>query len=216
MHHWQWAIILFPSPVSWHLEKQIDNGLMMGELCTCGMADRQSNPRIEPPHRILASFSFLGPWSQPSSLHLSEKPRHTGLKESRESLGPSTATCRAPVAPPMVPLRPVKNNSARRKYSLVVFTESTLLSLRLDHLHPSQQPVEPSLQSLYAQLLRPPHRQPQAHSARSSHRPSSLPPSRPRSYRPGRKHSLEHQLQCLQYHNSRHQHRHTTALAKAK
>ncbi|KPM38968.1 hypothetical protein AK830_g7608 [Neonectria ditissima] len=87
----------------------------------------------------------------------------------------------APVTP-MVPLRPVKNNSARSNV-VVVLTESTLLSHRLDHLHPSQQPVEPPLQSLDAQSLRPPHRQPPAHSARSSHRPSSLPLSRPQAYR---------------------------------
>lgn len=90
-----------------------------------------------------------------------------------------SAIRRAP-ANPMVPLRPVKNYSARGHVNAVL-TESTFLSHRLVHHHHSQQTVEPSLESLNAQSLRPPHRQPHTCSACSPHRPSSIR-SRPQAY----------------------------------
>jgi hypothetical protein len=84
-------------------------------------------------------------------------------------------------ATPMVPLRPVKNCSARGHVDAVL-TESTFLSHRLVHHRHSQQTVEPLLESLNAQSLQPPHRQPQNCSARSPHRSSSTR-SRPQAYR---------------------------------
>ncbi|XEU98010.1 hypothetical protein FSHL1_003297 [Fusarium sambucinum] len=80
----------------------------------------------------------------------------------------------------MVPLRPVKNCSARGHVDAVL-TESTFLSHRLVHHRHSQQTVEPLLESLNAQSLQPPHRQPQTCSARIQHRSSSIR-SRPQAY----------------------------------
>ncbi|KAH7022995.1 hypothetical protein EDB80DRAFT_26181 [Ilyonectria destructans] len=195
----------------------------MGEALWHGKS--ASRPKIEPHH---ASSKFrsldtrsqflrplpasLWPWAW-RSLHLIGKPKSrgtSGLGRNNQSVPSKHCNQRRAPVTPMVPLRPVKNNSARSNV-VVVLTESTLLSHRLDHLHPSQQPVEPPLQSLDAQSLRPPHRQPPAHSARSSRRPSSLPPSRPQAYRPARhtKPSLQNRRQ---YHSSRRQyHSSTTA-----
>lgn len=191
----------------------------MGEALWHGKS--ASRPKIEP-HPTLPASSGLwipGPsFYDPSpplfgpgpgrSLHLIGKPKSrgtSGLGRNNQSVPSKHCNQRRAPVTPMVPLRPVKNNSARSNV-VVVLTESTLLSHRLDHLHTSQQPVEPPLQSLDAQSLRPPHRQPPAHSARSSHRPSSLPPSRPQAYRPARhtKPSLQNRRQ---YHSSRRQYR---------
>ncbi|KAK7599528.1 hypothetical protein V3481_001108 [Fusarium oxysporum f. sp. vasinfectum] len=80
----------------------------------------------------------------------------------------------------MVPLRPVKNYSARGHVNAVL-TESTFLSHRLVHHHRSQQTVKPLLEALNAESLQPPHRQPHTCSARSPHQPSSIR-SRPQAY----------------------------------
>lgn len=131
----------------------------------------------------------LWPWAWAlSSLHLIGSPKAEVRQDWAVIIRvfrPSTATRDGPLSRPWCPWYPSdRSKTIQHGVMLPPLTESTLLSHRLDHLHPSQQPVEPPLQSLDAQSLRPPHRQPPAHSARSSHPPSSLPPSRPQAYRP--------------------------------
>lgn len=146
-------------------------------------------------HPFLVSSEVFNPSSMPlfcsfacqscyTILHQIGNSRHTepaGRVISQNPL-PSRTAIRRPLPLPWYPSDRSKNYSARGHVDAVL-TESTFLSHRLVHHRHSQQTVEPFLESLNAQSLQPPHRQPQTCSARSPHRPSSIR-SRPQAYRP--------------------------------